>query len=153
MKLIVLDLDHTLIYGSYADSESSELLFQYSRYLKVYKRPGVEELIEYIAPKSDIVVYTTALRDYASKTCKKLRINYKQLYSRKHCRQNGNGYKKVLDSEYFNLYDSIIIIDDSPNVWDPNSLQRCEFIVPAEFRGNADDREVAFMMRKLRELL
>ncbi len=36
--LYLLDLDHTLIYGSYSESEKVELLFEYSKYLKVYKK-------------------------------------------------------------------------------------------------------------------
>ena len=34
-KLFILDLDNTLIYGSYAQKETAKLLFTYSEYLKV----------------------------------------------------------------------------------------------------------------------
>jgi TFIIF-interacting CTD phosphatase-like protein len=70
-KLIILDLDHTLIYGSYAEKESAELLFHYSTFLKVYKRPFVEELILVCKELGDIIIYTTALKLYATKISKK----------------------------------------------------------------------------------
>ena len=46
-KLFILDLDNTLIYGSYAQKETAKLLFTYSEYLKVYVRKFSKELIRY----------------------------------------------------------------------------------------------------------
>ena len=59
-QLIILDLDHTLIYGSYAETETAQLLFSHNKYLKVYKRNRAEELIELCKLKGDIIIYTTA---------------------------------------------------------------------------------------------
>jgi phosphoserine phosphatase len=44
--LFILDLDHTLIYGSFAEKESADLMFRYHKYLTVYERPLARELIK-----------------------------------------------------------------------------------------------------------
>jgi phosphoserine phosphatase len=67
-NLFILDLDHTLIYGSYAEKESAKFLFQYNQYLKVYKRSFAYELIQICKTKGDIVVYTTALCKSSAKS-------------------------------------------------------------------------------------
>ena len=78
LNLCLLDLDHTLIYGSYAPSEKADILFQYSEYLKVYKRPFVNQFVAKLSQSyNDIIVFTTAKRDYAEKICQDLNINTK----------------------------------------------------------------------------
>lgn len=151
--LIVLDLDNTVIYGSYSESESAELLFKYSKYLKVYKRPGVETLVQFLNQHFDIIVYTTALRNYANKTCKSLHINYKKLYSRRDCKRSGDRFLKILPGEYFNQYEKIIVIDDTPDTWDEKTLRQCEFIVPDEFHGNIEDSGIAYILSELHRVL
>lgn len=134
----MLDLDHTLVYGSYAENETADFLFQYNKYLKVYERPYARELIDLCKKNADIIVYTTALRPYALKICNKLKINPIKLLSRKDCLlKNGSWLKKVKD-EWITKYDKIIIIDDSPNVWILSKIQ-CVFLIPTEFRGKLDD--------------
>ena len=137
-SLILLDLDHTVIYGSYAENERADLLFQYNKFLKVYERPSARELIAICKESADIIVYTTALRPYAIKICKKLNINPIEILSRKHCfKINNQCYKKV-KLEWEKKYAKIIIIDDSPNVWITNNM-RCVFLIPTEFRGKLED--------------
>ena len=134
----MLDLDHTLIYGSNAENETADLLFQYNKYLKVYERPFARELVVICKENADIIVYTTALRPYAVGICNKLNINPIEILSRKQCLlKNGNWQKKV-KPEWINKYDKIIIIDDSPNVWITNNIPSI-FLIPSEFRGNSKD--------------
>lgn len=137
-KLIILDLDHTLIYGSYAEKESAELLFHYSSFLKVYKRPFVEDLILACKELGDIIIYTTALKPYATKISKKLNIQPIEILSRKNCYLINGNIKKTLKKEWLNEYGKIIIIDDSPNVW-INTNDNIVFLIPDEFRGSAND--------------
>ena len=137
-KLIILDLDHTLIYGSYAEKESAELLFHYSSFLKVYKRPFVEDLILACKELGDIIIYTTALKPYATKISKKLNIQPIEILSRKNCYLINGNIKKTLKKEWLNEYGKIIIIDDSPNVW-INTNENIVFLIPNEFRGSAND--------------
>lgn len=144
----MLDLDHTLIYGSYAENETADLLFQYNKYLKVYERPFARELVVICKENADIIVYTTALRPYAVGICNKLNINPIEILSRKQCLlKNGNWQKKV-KPEWINKYDKIIIIDDSPNVWRdiPSSI---EILIPAEFRGSENDYGLEEIITKL----
>ena len=137
-KLIILDLDHTLIYGSYAEKETAELLFHYSSFLKVYKRPFVEDLILACKELGDIIIYTTALKTYATKISKRLNIQPLEILSRKKCYLINGNFKKTLKKEWLNEYGKIIIIDDSPNVW-INTNENIVFLIPNEFRGSAND--------------
>lgn len=137
-KLIILDLDHTLIYGSYAEKETAELLFHYSSFLKVYKRPFVEDLILACKEFGDIIIYTTALKTYATKISKRLNIQPLEILSRKKCYLINGNFKKTLKKEWLNEYGKIIIIDDSPNVW-INTNENIIFLIPNEFRGSAKD--------------
>lgn len=146
--LILLDLDHTLIYGSYAENETGNLLFQYNKYLKVYERPYARELIDLCKKNDDIIVYTTALRPYALKICNRLNITPIELLSRKHCLYKNGSWKKKVKPEWITKYDKIIIIDDSPNVWlgIPTSI---EILIPSEFRGSKNDFGLEEIITKL----
>ncbi len=136
--LIILDLDHTLIYGSYAESETAELLFQHNKYLKVYKRHLAEDLVKLCQSKSDIIVYTTALRMYAKRISNLLDIQPVELLSRKNCKTIDGKLRKEIKPEWIANYNRILVIDDSPNVWMINN-NKIDFLVPVEFRGDAND--------------
>ena len=136
--LIILDLDHTLIYGSYAESETAELLFQHNKYLKVYKRHLAEDLVKLCQSKSDIIVYTTALRRYAKRISNLLDIQPVELLSRKNCKTIDGKLRKEIKPEWIANYNRILVIDDSPNVWMINN-DKIDFLVPDEFRGDKND--------------
>lgn len=143
--LCLLDIDHTLIYGSYAPFEEAELLFEYNQYLKVYKRPYVDAFIEFLHQTfSAIIVYTTAKEDYAHKICMALGINFINVLSRSDCQYKNDKHYKVFKPQWAKKYETTIIIDDSPQVW--LSTERYEnkirFMVPTEFRGKLNDDEL-----------
>ena len=137
--LFILDLDHTLIYGSFAEKESADLLFRYHKYLTVYERPLARDLIEMCKKKGDIIVYTTALRRYAKMICVSLDIKPIDLLSRKNCILINKKHHKEVRQDWLDLYDQIIIIDDSPNVWLNSTDAKIIFLVPDEFRGKKED--------------
>lgn len=137
--LFILDLDHTLIYGSFAEKESADLMFRYHKYLTVYERPLARELIKICKNKGDIIVYTTALRRYAKMICICLDINPIELLSRKNCIQINQKLHKEIKKDWLNLYDQILIVDDSPNVWLNSGNKKNIFLVPDEFRGKKED--------------
>lgn len=147
-KLIILDLDHTLIYGSYAEQESAILLFQYDTFLKVYKRPLVEILISHCKEKGDIIVFTTALRTYAYRICKLLNIQPIELLSRKQCTMKNGIWNKKIKIEWMEQYEQILIVDDSPNDWKTES-SKIHFIIPSEFRGDIKDNGLENMINEL----
>jgi len=149
-NLCLLDLDHTLIYGSYAPSEKVELLFEYSEYLKVYKRPFVEGFINYLNNfYTNIIVYTTAKEDYAHRICLELNIKTQEILTRKNCLQKGDMYYKSFLSDWGEKYKNIDIIDDSPNVWigTEEYEQKINFKVPKEFRGEIYDDELTRIIK------
>jgi hypothetical protein len=147
-QLILIDLDHTLIYGSYAKQESAPLLFHHNSYLKVYKRPLAEQLIEICKVKGNIIIYTTALRPYANRISKKLNIQPIEILSRKQCQFRNGSWKKRVKPEWLNKYDKIIIIDDSPNVW-LDIPYTTELLIPTEFRGSENDYGLVEIITKL----
>ena len=147
--LIILDLDHTLIYGSYAESETAELLFQYNKYLKVYKRHLAEDLVKLCQSKSDIIVYTTALRMYAKRISNLLDIQPVELLSRKNCKTIDGKLRKEIKPEWIVNYNRILVIDDSPNVWMINN-NKIDFLVPDEFRGDANDLGLHTIINELK---
>lgn len=137
--LILLDLDHTLIYGSYAEKEAAEFLFQHNKFLKIYVRHLAPELVEICKKKGDIIVFTTALRSYAQNICKRLDIKPIELLSRKNCILINQKHHKEVKQDWLALYEQIIIIDDSPNVWINSTNAKIKFLVPDEFRGQEND--------------
>jgi TFIIF-interacting CTD phosphatase-like protein len=149
--LFLLDLDHSLIYGSYAPSESADLLFEYSQYLKVYERPHAKELVLTLQDKGDIIVFTTAKHDYAKTICDLLNINPKVLLSRNDCLSNGDQYRKQIRKEWADSYSNIVIIDDSPHVWQTDNYP-IEWYIPKEFRGDKYDSELLMIIEKIRTL-
>ncbi len=150
--LILLDLDHTLIYGSYAESESAEILFRYNKYLMVYERPLARELVELCKSNATIIVYTTALRRYAKSICLALNIPYVELLSRKNCKTINGKQRKLIKEDWLIKYNTIIVIDDSPNVW-RNTSDSIHFLVPTEFRGNGNDKNLSEIIDKLNSIV
>jgi hypothetical protein len=153
-NLCLLDLDHTLIYGSYAPSEKVELLFEYSEYLKVYKRPFVEEFIDFLNRYyAHIIVYTTAKEDYANRICSELNIKTQEILTRKNCLQKGDIYYKRFVSDWGEKFQNIDIVDDSPNVWLGTDAfeSKIRFIVPKEYRGEIDDDELTRIINFIKQ--
>ena len=151
--LLILDLDHTLIYGSFAEKESADLLFRYHEYLTVYERPLARELIELATKNATIIVYTTALRRYAKSICLALSIDYFELLSRKNCKIVNGTARKLIKDEWLKNYNKIIIIDDSPNVWLNCQDSKIVFLVPSEFRGQKDDLDLQNIINELNVLI
>lgn len=150
-KLILLDLDHTLIYGSYAATETADKLFKFNTYLSVYERPLARDLVLLCQQKGEIIIYTTALKTYAKKISKSLKIDPLEILSRKDCIKINEHYSKSIKAEWMDTYDEIIVIDDSPNVW-KNCSDSMVFLVPSEFRGDNTDFELKSILDKVRLL-
>ena len=58
-------------------------------------------------------------------------------HTRLDCKQKNDTYYKIFKSEWAKTYNSVHIVDDSPNVWlnTENYDKQITFIVPKEFRG------------------
>lgn len=151
-ELIILDLDHTLIYGSFAETESADLLFHYNKYLTIYERALARELIQICQSKGDVIIFTTALRRYAKMISSSLDIKPIELLSRKNCILRNKKLHKKVKQDWLELYDQIIIIDDSPNVWLNATDAKIKFLIPDEFRGKKGDLGLQKIINELKVL-
>jgi len=141
-RLVILDLDNTLIYGSYDKDLPAKMLFQYSKHLIIYERPFAREFIQKCQKTGDVVVYTTAIRDYAEKICQHLNLKPIELFSREDCLIKDGMYSKSVPNYLLDTYNDITIIDDWPEIWDDKSKNKCRIIVVPEYGGNAADDEL-----------
>src|SRR6056297_2254281 len=150
--LIILDLDHRLIYSSLSESEPASLLMNYNKFIKVYERPFAREFITFCKDLGDIIVYTTAEKEYAVKISKALEIDALELISREQLQGSEGNYYKDLYPEWSEVYNTIIVIDDSPNVWSEENHNQAVFMVPDEFMGEAEDVELKHIMNQIKTL-
>ncbi|KAJ7947190.1 CTD small phosphatase-like protein [Quillaja saponaria] len=137
-KTIFLDLDETLIHSK-ADPPPERYDFIVRPRIDgqiinfyVLKRPGVDELLETLATKFEIVVFTAGLKEYASLVLD--RLDQKALIShrlyRDSCKQVEGKYVKDL-SEMGRDLKRVVIVDDNPNsyVYQPqNAIQVRPFV-------------------------
>jgi hypothetical protein len=71
-----------------------------------------------------------------------------ELLSRKNCKTIHGKLKKVIKPEWIANYNRVLVIDDSPNVW-MNDSDKIDFLVPDEFRGDANDLGLHTIINKL----
>ncbi len=150
--LVLLDLDHTLIYGSYAALNGIDLLFKYNEYLHIYKRPMADDLLTCLNGKADIIVYSTALRKYVTRICKHLQIHPNEILARRNCKMRNGVYYKTLRDSWLKKYNQIIIIDDSPQIWiaqHPKVL----YLVPTDYMGTPHDHGLEVILMGIKERL
>ena len=151
--LYILDLDHTLIYGSFAPSESAKLLFQHNKYLKVYERPFAREFVRFIQEHGEVSEYTSAKANYAKTIINRLDIRVKETFTRRRCLTKFNGYKKDFRIMNTSGFSKVIIIDDSPNVWMYVDEKKVEMIDVKRFFGDSKDKELLEICSELKDML
>ncbi|XP_010248403.1 PREDICTED: carboxy-terminal domain RNA polymerase II polypeptide A small phosphatase 2-like [Nelumbo nucifera] len=123
-KTIFLDLDETLIHSNPdPPPEKYDFIVRPSiggetMNFYVLKRPGVDELLEAIGGKFEIVVFTAGLKEYASLVLDK--IDPKGLIShrlyRDSCKEMDGKFVKDL-SEVGRDLKRVVIVDDNPNAY------------------------------------
>ena len=145
-NLIILDLDNTLIFASSDLSLPADILFHYSRDLIIYERPFAKEFVTKCRNMGDVIVSTTAVHDYAKKVCENLHFEPVEMFTREDCQVKGNRYEKTVQERFFEVYHSITIVDDLPEMWDEKSHKKCRIIQVPPFMGEADDE----VLRKIR---
>jgi TFIIF-interacting CTD phosphatase-like protein len=144
-RLIILDLDHTLIYASYAESETASLLCEYDELLTIYERPYVREFISTCKNLGDVIVYTLSDRDYADLVCDKLNIKPLEIIAGLGGYLGYEDIQKSIKSSWYKKYRDIVVIDDSPELWRSSDRERARFIVPPEFMGDASDDALRYI--------
>lgn len=154
-KLLILDIDETLLHSTYEDlGRAPELNYKIRN---VYLRPHLKEFMEFAFAHFDVAIWTASKEEYAHLLLEQL--GYKDqmtfIYSRNKCieREVDTGIvtathwvKDLTKIEDYNLED-IVFIDDTPLYIHPieNAV-----LIP-EFRGDLEDTELLKMMDRLRK--
>lgn len=157
-KLIILDLDETLIYATEEVLEHHED-FVVGQYY-VYKRPYLKEFIEFCFDNFEVAIWTTSTRNYALEIVKKVFPSpnkLKFLWARERCT---NRYDAELQENYLEKmmskvrrfdYDlsKVIVVDDSPEKW-RNSYGN--LVRVKAFFGEKEDNELERLVIYLQRL-
>lgn len=147
-KLLILDLDETLIYATETNLEH-DFDFIVGQYF-VYKRPFLDDFLKFCLENFEVAVWTSSTRNYATQIIDNI-FDYKDeisfFWARERCtisfdeEERINFYEKKLvkiKKRGFNLQ-SVIVVDDSPEKW-RSSYGNLVRVKP--FFGETDDDEL-----------
>lgn len=150
-KLLILDLDETLIYAS--EKELDFLAdFQFDKYF-VYKRPYLDKFLIEISKYFTIGIWSSAEDIYVNQIVQKIKpqsINFEIIWGRSRCSLKRNEtfdtyfYEKRVDKlkkKGFNL-EQILIVDDTPEK-SRNNYGNAIYI--NEFKGDNSDKELIYL--------
>jgi len=156
-KLLVLDLDETLIHAT--DKSEYKHHFVVGPYI-VFKRPYLENFLNFCNEHFEIGVWTSSTEDYANRIIKEIipeHINIKFLWSRDRCIREMN-YEtneinwvkdlKKLKKKGYSL-SNIIVVDDSPGKL---KRQYGNLVRVEPFFGKDDDSELKRLESYLKTL-
>jgi RNA polymerase II subunit A small phosphatase-like protein len=151
-KLVIFDLDETMIHSSYNLLPNNKNFIRY-KYLFIYLRPHVIEFVKRISQSYDVAIWTASKSDYAKfiiRNCSLKELPFIFIKTRVHCKKksNSNGQLKYYkDLTTINDYpiSEIIIFDDLPGSVHPIE----NTIKVTEYRGSEIDdffigRELTF---------
>lgn len=144
-KTLVLDLDKTLIYAE----KTLERVHDFTVWSEdlpiypVYKRPGLDEFLEFCFSTFDVGVWGQGCKEYVKGVCEELFKNYKLkfVWSRDECGMIGRfpylkDVKKIEKNLKISL-SSIIVVDDNPDHFDAEGLQH--LVKAAPWDGGVND--------------
>lgn len=157
-KLLVLDLDETLIHANEIPLRHKPdfLIGNYH----VYERPFVRDFIVFCLEHFNVAIWTTATAPFAESVTDHLFENQKDLkfvWCRDSCTQvydyelGEHGYIKKLakvKKKGFDL-DHVLMIDDTPSKL---KLNYGNLVRVSEFTGDKDDEELLILMKYLEYL-
>lgn len=157
-KLLILDLDETLIYAT-EEKLNRECDFSVGQYF-VYKRPFLQDFLEFCFENFDVAVWTSATQNYAVEIANRIFPDSNELkffYSRLRCtirfdeELQENYFEKMMSKIRRRGYDltKIIVIDDSPEKW-RNSYGN--LVRVKSFFGECDDDELKHLTVYLERL-
>jgi RNA polymerase II subunit A small phosphatase-like protein len=158
-KLLVLDLDETLVFATEEKLER-EADFMVGQYF-VYRRPFLDEFLEFCFENFEVAVWTSSTRNYAGKIIesifhKKDEISF--FWARERCtvsfdmEEREYYLQKKMHKVRRRGYDlkGVIVVDDSPEKWRTSygNLVRVK-----AFFGDPDDEELKHLAVYLERLL
>ena len=150
-KLLLLDLDETLIHATASPLETTPDL-QFDAY-HIYKRPGLEQFLMNISQHFTLGVWSSASNDYVEEIVKMITpptIEWFMVWGKSRCtiKRDYNldtyYFEKRLDkvkNKGFKL-EQIIIVDDSPEKSRSN-YGNAVYIAP--FEGDKNDHELTYL--------
>ena len=115
----------------------------------VLKRPGVDELLEFLSGKFEIVIFTAGLEEYASAVLDELdknRVINHRLF-RDSCREMDGKFVKDLSQVGRDLW-KVVIVDDNPSSY---SFQPENAIRIRPFVDDMEDQELGKLIEFFRE--
>ncbi len=140
-KLLVLDLDETLIHTSYQPILGADLKSQ-KGYFYLYERPFLKDFLDRCSAEYDLAIWSASKADYVRWIIRSTVLSeysFEFINTRKDCKRIfGNGgrveYLKDLTA-CLPQYEKVIMLDDVPKMVTP--IECC--IKAPEFRGAADE--------------
>ncbi len=153
-KLLVLDLDETLVHGSEVELDRAAD-FRVGPYF-IYKRPHVHQFIAHVLERFQVGVWTASGADYASQVIDHLfpKGALKFVWSSRRCTTvrdwNTGDYQtikklKKLKAKGYRL-ESIIAVDDTPAKY---ARSFGNLVAVREFTGDLHDDELLWLLRYL----
>jgi TFIIF-interacting CTD phosphatase-like protein len=157
-KLLVLDLDETLVYATEEPLSSRPDTTVGDYY--IYNRPFVREFLEFCLAEFEVAVWTSSTAGYADGVVRHL---FGESYDLRFVWARGKCTRRFLPDEYTHIYvknlkkvkklgyqlENIIAVDDSPEKW---SEQYGNLVRVSEFLGDPDDTELKDLMLYLDHL-
>jgi len=133
-KLLVLDLDETLVHSSFKPIPNPDFIIPVEiedQVHKVYvlKRPGVDQFLQRVGPLYEVVVFTASLSKYADPVLDLLdstRVVHHRLFREACTNYKGNFVKDM--SRLGRDIKKVLIIDNSPSsyMFHPENAIPCE---------------------------
>ncbi len=145
-RLLILDLDETLIHSTYIDLKLNQTPHKYKLFY-IYQRPFLEEFLESVSLHFDLAIWSASKADYVKQIIKNTALSnfkFQFVFTRAKCKRiyskvGSIRYLKKLElSPDFDSYHKIIFLDDYPEMVDP--VENC--ILVKEFRGSESDDEL-----------
>jgi len=151
-KVLILDLDETLIHCTEKPNENSVIVKMPSKggeatfYIK--KRPGLEKFLSQMSKHYVLILFSVATKTYISSILKVLNIedHFSLILDRTFCKSSGiNTYSK--DISILGLSPkSVIFIDDSI---ENAKMQPQNTLIIQQFIGDENDRELSIISKYL----
>jgi TFIIF-interacting CTD phosphatase-like protein len=140
-KLLILDLDETLIHTAYSPILNRKLKSHRGLYY-LYERPFLQQFLDRYLAEYDLAIWSASKAEYVRWIIKSTVLQeykYEFINTRRHCQRNLGKigsfefYKDI--TPYYSKYENVVMLDDFPEMVRP--IECC--IKASEYRGGDDD--------------
>ena len=155
-KLLVLDLDETLVHAAKTKLDTLPVDFTFDAYY-VYKRPHLEHFLTEVAKHFTLAIWSSAGDIYVNEIVASIKppsVDFEVVWGRSKCSMKRN---RVFDTYYFEKrldklkkrgfpLEQTLIVDDTAE------KAACNYgnaIYVKEYKGDPDDKELLFLLEYL----